>query len=92
MRIKSWAPMVGQKRLSSAFWGATFWNHWRRILHQGAQVWNSEGKDIRTKEMSTMGGAKRGENCERERGMSECWSSASMIPMKMSGQTIAGEG
>ena len=84
--------MVGQKRLSSAFWGATFWNHWRRTLHQVAQVWNSEGKDMRTRAMMTMGGAKMGENWERARGMSECWSSASMMPMKMSGQTIAGEG
>ena len=55
-------------------------------------MWNSEGKDIRIKAMMTIGGAKRGENCERARGMLECWSSASMMPMKMSGQTIAREG
>ena len=47
---------------------------------------------MRTKAAITMGGAKRGEDCERARGISEWLSSASMIPMNMSGQTIAGEG
>ena len=89
--MSSWAPIVGQKRLNSAFAGDTLLNHSRRSLHHGAQVWNSEGNDMRTSDAMTMGGAKRGENWESARGISEWLSSASIIPTKISGQTIAGK-
>ena len=71
VRQSSWAPIVGQKRLNSAFSGDTLWNHSRRKLDHWAQGWNSEGNDIKTSAMSAIGGAKKGESGDRRRGISE---------------------
>ena len=95
VRQSSWAPIVGQKRLSSAFSGDTLWYHSRRKFDQRAQVWNSEGKDIKTSARSAIGGAKKGESGDRRRGYSELFSSESKMPTKQFTPTIAkkrGEG
>ena len=89
VRQSSWAPIVGQKRLSSAFWGDTLLNHSRRILDHRAQEWNWEGNDIKMRAISTIGGAKKGDSGDRRRGYSELFSSESIMPVKQLAPTIA---
>lgn len=92
VKQRSWAPIVGQKRLSSAFSGDTLWNHSRRTLDHCAQEWNSEGNDIKTSATSAIGGAKKGVIGDRRRGYSELLSSESRMPTKQLTPTIARQG
>ena len=89
VRQSSWAPIVGQKRLSSAFSGDTLLNHSRSKLDHLAQGWNWEGNDIKMSATSTIGGAKKGENVDRRRGYSDMLSSESIMPTKQLTPTMA---